>query len=80
MMLAAFWALIPSALSFESLGEAVTVGGDTLPIVGRSIAAIFSIALATLIGWSVFNPMVTADSTVPGKAIISGQRQQSSCS
>lgn len=57
MMLAAFWALAPSAVSFESLGDAVTLGSNALPIVSGCIAAIFSIALGTLIGWSVFNPL-----------------------
>jgi uncharacterized membrane protein YjjP (DUF1212 family) len=53
MMLAAFWALVPGALSFESLGEAVTGEGD-ITTLATSVVAIFSIALGTLIGWSVF--------------------------
>ncbi|BBY28072.1 threonine/serine exporter family protein [Mycolicibacterium sediminis] len=53
MMLAAFWALVPGALSFETLGEAVAGEGDVLTL-GTAVAAIFSIALGTLIGWSVF--------------------------
>ncbi|MBJ7339758.1 threonine/serine exporter family protein [Mycolicibacterium sp.] len=52
MMLAAFWALVPGALSFESLGEAVAGEGD-IDTLGTAVAAIFSIALGTLIGWSV---------------------------
>lgn len=53
MMLAAFWALVPGALSFETLGEAVAGEGNVLTL-GTAVAAIFSIALGTLIGWSVF--------------------------
>ncbi|OFJ55513.1 threonine/serine exporter family protein [Mycolicibacterium grossiae] len=53
MMLAAFWALVPGALSFETLGEAVAGEGDVMTL-GSTVAAIFSIALGTLVGWSVF--------------------------
>jgi uncharacterized membrane protein YjjB (DUF3815 family) len=53
MMLAAFWALVPGALSFETLGEAM-VGDVDVRTLGTTVAAIFSIALGTLIGWSVF--------------------------
>ncbi|BDX32264.1 hypothetical protein TUM20985_28110 [Mycobacterium antarcticum] len=52
MMLAAFWALVPGALSFKTLGEAVAGEGDIYTL-GTAVAAIFSIALGTLIGWSV---------------------------
>ncbi|MBO0679108.1 threonine/serine exporter family protein [Mycolicibacterium sp. S2-37] len=54
MMLAAFWSLVPGALSFESLGGAVVGQGNDLLALGTTVAAIFSIALGTLIGWSVF--------------------------
>lgn len=53
MMLAAFWAMVPGALSFETLGEAVAGEGDVMTL-GSTVAAIFSIALGTLVGWSVF--------------------------
>ncbi|MEU0499220.1 threonine/serine exporter family protein [Mycobacterium sp. NPDC006124] len=53
MMLAAFWAMVPGALSFETLGEAVAGDGD-IKTLGSTVAAIFSIALGTLVGWSVF--------------------------
>ncbi|TGD90063.1 hypothetical protein BayCH28_03895 [Mycolicibacterium sp. CH28] len=56
MMLSAFWALVPSALSFESLSEAITGGHNDIHVLSVSVAAIFSIALGTLIGWSVFHP------------------------
>jgi uncharacterized membrane protein YjjP (DUF1212 family) len=58
MMLAAFWALVPGALSFESLGEAAAGVGD-ITTLGTTVAAIFSIALGTLIGWSVFTTIKT---------------------
>ncbi len=54
MMLAAFWALVPGALSFEQLGEAVTGDYSDITTLGTAVAAIFSIALGTLVGWSVF--------------------------
>ncbi|WP_422742064.1 threonine/serine ThrE exporter family protein [Mycobacterium sp. WMMD1722] len=54
MLLAAFWSLVPGALSFESLGGAVVGQGNDLMTLGTTVAAIFSIALGTLIGWSVF--------------------------
>jgi uncharacterized membrane protein YjjP (DUF1212 family) len=53
MILAAFWALVPGALSFETLGEAATGEGDIVTL-GSTVAAIFSIALGTVIGWSIF--------------------------
>jgi uncharacterized membrane protein YjjB (DUF3815 family) len=62
MMLAAFWALVPGALSFESVSVAATgthVGTASLGVTG---AAILSIALGTVIGWSVFH---TIDSRLP---------------
>ena len=62
MMLAAFWALVPGALSFESVSQAATgthVGATSL---GATGAAILSIALGTVIGWSVFH---TIDSRLP---------------
>lgn len=52
MMLSAFWALVPGALSFESLSEEVA-GEANVATLGTAVAAIFSIALGTLIGWSV---------------------------
>lgn len=55
MLLTSFWALVPGALSFESLSEATTGGGADINTLGQTSTAIFSIALGTLIGWSVFN-------------------------
>lgn len=54
MMLAAFWALVPGALSFETLGAAAGEGGD-ISTLGTAVAAIFSIALGTLVGFSLFS-------------------------
>jgi uncharacterized membrane protein YjjB (DUF3815 family) len=59
MMLAAFWALVPGALSFESLGEAVQGTGNDVRTLGTTVAAIFSIALGTLVGWSVVETIRT---------------------
>jgi hypothetical protein len=56
LMLAAFSALVPSTLSFESLGEAVSGTPQDIATLGVMFAAIFSIALGTLIGWSLFHP------------------------
>ena len=52
MMLAAFWAMVPGALSFESLSE-TAAGQGGVTALGTTVAAIFSIALGTLVGWSV---------------------------
>jgi uncharacterized membrane protein YjjP (DUF1212 family) len=65
MMLAAFWALVPGGLSFQSLGEAAAGEGDILTL-GSTVAAIFSIALGTVIGWSVF---ATVNSRLPRGAL-----------
>jgi uncharacterized membrane protein YjjP (DUF1212 family) len=55
MMLASFWSLVPGALSFVSLSEAATGGPATVTTLGATVAAIFSIALGTLAGFSVFH-------------------------
>lgn len=53
MMLAAFWALVPGALSFESVDQAIAGRGS---IAGLAVAgsAVLSIALGTLVGWSIY--------------------------
>ena len=53
MALAAFWALVPGALSFESLSQAATGGAADVATLGSTVGAIFSIALGTLVSWSV---------------------------
>jgi uncharacterized membrane protein YjjP (DUF1212 family) len=55
MMLAAFWALVPGALSFEGLSEAASGGPATVETLGQTVAAVFSIALGTLAGFSIFH-------------------------
>jgi len=62
MMLAAFWSLVPGALSFEAVGEAAAGGGPGATSLGSTGAAILSIALGTLVGWSIFH---TIDSRLP---------------
>lgn len=58
MILAAFWGLVPGALSFIRLSEAATGGPATFTALQNTGAAIFAIALGTLIGWSVFRAYV----------------------
>jgi uncharacterized membrane protein YjjP (DUF1212 family) len=62
MLLAAFWSLVPGALSFVAVGQAAAgdnVGSTSLAATG---SAILSIALGTLVGWAVF---YTIDSRMP---------------
>ena len=59
MVLAAFWALVPGALSFESLSEAATGGTADVTTLGTTVAAVFSIALGTLVSWSVLNTIAS---------------------
>lgn len=55
MMLAAFWALVPGALSFESVSGATTGDDFGVTSLGVTGAAILSIALGTLVGASVYH-------------------------
>ena len=67
MLLAAFWSLVPGAMSFMSVSQAATGGNADVATMGVAAAAIASIALGTLVGWSLFH---TIDSRTPwGKAI-----------
>ncbi|MGI9126134.1 MAG: threonine/serine ThrE exporter family protein [Mycobacterium sp.] len=66
MLLAAFWSLVPGALSFVAVGQVAAgddggagLGATSLAATG---AAILSIALGTLVGWAVF---YTIDSRMP---------------
>lgn len=61
MMLVSFWSLVPGALSFQALGDLASDGPDTTSLATTG-AAILSIALGTLVGWSVF---YTIDSRLP---------------
>ena len=58
LMLAAFWSLVPGALSFVSLSEAATGGAADVTTLGTTVAAVFSIALGTLAGFSIFHAFV----------------------
>ena len=62
MMLAAFWSLVPGALSFEAVGEAAAGGGPGATSLANTGAAILSIALGTLVGWTIFH---TIDARMP---------------
>ena len=63
MLLAAFWSLVPGALSFVSVGEAAAGGGGAdITSLAATGAAILSIALGTLVGWSIF---YTIESRLP---------------
>jgi hypothetical protein len=62
MMLAAFWSLVPGALSFEAVGEAAAGGGPNATSLAATGSAILSIALGTLVGWAIF---YTIDSRLP---------------
>jgi len=53
LVLAAFWALVPGALSFESLSTAISGGPLNATTLISAVAAVFSIALGTLVSWSV---------------------------
>ena len=62
MLLAAFWSLVPGALSFMSVSQAATGGNADVSSMSTAGAAILSIALGTLVGWSIFR---TIDSRLP---------------
>lgn len=59
MLLAAFWALVPGALSFESLSAAATGGPAGFAALLSAVGAVFSIALGTLVSWSLLTPLVS---------------------
>ncbi len=62
MLIAAFWSLVPGALSFMSVSEAATGGNADIASMSTAGVAILSIALGTLVGWSIF---WTVDSHLP---------------
>ena len=55
MLLAAFWSLVPGAMSFMSVSQAATGGNADVATMGVAGAAIASIALGTLVGSSIFH-------------------------
>ena len=81
MMLASFWALVPGALSFVSLSQAATGGPADVDTLGSTVAAVFSIALGTLAGFSVTTQQAASARSsqavaLPGRqAAAGGQRQ-----
>ena len=62
MLLASFWSLVPGATSFMSVSQAATGNDANVASLGAAGAAIASIALGTLVGWSIFR---TIDSRTP---------------
>ena len=62
MLLASFWSLVPGATSFMSVSQAATGDNANVASLGAAGAAIASIALGTLVGWSIFR---TIDSRTP---------------
>ena len=70
MLLAAFWSLVPGAMSFMSVSQAATGGNADVATMGAAGAAIASIALGTLVGWSVFH---TIDVRTPWEKAIGKQ-------
>jgi uncharacterized membrane protein YjjP (DUF1212 family) len=54
MILAAFWGLVPGAFSFIRVSEAATGAAAGFALGAEIIATIFSIALGTLLSWSMF--------------------------
>ena len=67
MLLAAFWSLVPGAMSFMSVSQAATGGNAEVATMGAAGAAIAAIALGTLVGWSIFH---TIDSRTPWEKAI----------
>ncbi|MEZ5131781.1 MAG: threonine/serine exporter family protein [Mycobacterium sp.] len=71
MMLAAFWSLVPGALSFMSVSSAATGGNADVASLSAAGAAILSIALGTLVGWSVWR---TIECRLPRSGAAAGRR------
>ncbi len=57
MLLAAFWSLVPGALGFESISEAAVQRSLDAATLGSTVAAILSIALGTLLAWSIYDTL-----------------------
>ncbi|GJF12535.1 hypothetical protein NGTWS0302_02070 [Mycolicibacterium cyprinidarum] len=55
MLLAAFWSLVPGAMGFESISAAATGRSLDASTLASTFAAIFSIALGTLVAWSLYD-------------------------
>ncbi|MCH9720857.1 MAG: threonine/serine exporter family protein [Actinomycetia bacterium] len=59
LILAAFWSLVPSTTSFMSVSQAATGGNGDMASLGQVGSAILSIALGTLVGWSIFQTIAS---------------------
>ena len=55
MLLAAFWSLVPGALGFESITAAAVQRSLDAATLGNTFSAVFSIALGTLVAWSIYD-------------------------
>jgi len=62
LIVASFWSLVPSTTSFMSVSQAATGGNGDISSLGQVGSAILSIALGTLVGWSIFR---TIDGWLP---------------
>ncbi len=62
LIVASFWSLVPSTTSFMDVSQAATGGNADLGSLGQVGSAILSIALGTLVGWSIFR---TIDGWLP---------------
>jgi len=62
LIVASFWSLVPSTTSFMSVSQAATGGNADMSTLGQVGSAILSIALGTLVGWSIFR---TIDGWLP---------------
>ena len=62
LIVVSFWSLVPSTTSFMYVSQAATGGNADLSDLGQVGSAILSIALGTLVGWSIFR---TIDAWLP---------------
>ncbi|MDZ4234348.1 MAG: threonine/serine exporter family protein [Dietzia sp.] len=72
MVLAAFWSLVPGALGFETIAQAATERSLDATTLGSTFAAIFSIALGTLVAWTIYDTVharARADGLKRGEAV-----------
>lgn len=69
MMLAGFWSLVPGAMSFQAVGDAAA-GVPNSASLAATGSAILSIALGTLVGWSIFR---TLDNHLPWSKLLADQ-------
>ncbi|BBX15449.1 hypothetical protein CRI77_20040 [Mycolicibacterium duvalii] len=63
MLLAAFWSLVPGALGFESITEAAVQRSLDAGTLASTFSAVFSIALGTLLAWSIYDTVLARSRT-----------------